>query len=197
MSKSKHSEQAKAGEEAKPAAQPLPESAPAAAAEQELVADEIGKLNDQILRLRADFDNLRRRTRREQVEAGDRIRAEMLGGLLPIVDHFELGLKSAQAAAGVPESVLKGFQMVMDQFRGLLDRSGVVPIDAEGQAFDPAFHECIAHTPSESAAEGTVIAQTRRGYRLGQAVLRAAQVIVSSGPAAAAAAPEGAKEGAG
>jgi molecular chaperone GrpE len=203
MSKSKQNErsesQDKSAEDTKAAAA-AEAGAPAAAAaegEQDQVANEISSLNDQILRLRADFDNLRRRTRKEQLESGEKTRVEMIRKLLPVLDHFELGLDAARAEAAVPAGILKGFQMVQDQLRGILSESGVSEIEAMDQPFDPQLHECIAHLPSEAAPEGTVTALTRRGYRMGGAVLRPAQVVVSSGRSAGSSGEPGPAEEAG
>ena len=183
MSKAKHVGDAGAKEHGGNAIPvPSPEDA-VAAGDQQKVADEIGMLNDQILRLRADFDNMRRRTRREQLDATEKARAEVIMSLLPVIDHFDLGLVSARGR-NVPESVLQGFQMVYDQLCSLVEKAGVTTIEAEGQKFDPAIHECIAHLPSDKHPENMVTEQTRRGYRMGPQVLRAAQVVVSSGPAA-------------
>jgi molecular chaperone GrpE len=182
MSKAKHNEHAHAKESGdKEVPRQSPEDA-VVSGEQQKVADEIGNLNDQILRLRADFDNLRRRTRREQVDASEKAKSDVMMNLFPVIDHFELGLGSAREN-GLPESVLQGFQMVFDQLRGLVEKAGVTLIEAEGQPFDPAIHECIAHLPADTHPEGMVMTQTRRGYRMGTQVLRAAQVVVSSGQA--------------
>lgn len=180
MSKTKHSEESGATEPTNsgPAVPGLEDAV--ASGEQQKVADEIGVLNDQILRLRADFDNLRRRTRREQLDATEKARAEVIVNLFPVIDHFDLGLRSARAG-GASESVLQGFQMVYDQLCGLVEKSGVTVIDAVGLPFDPSMHECIAHLPSDKHPENTVTTQARRGYKMGSQILRAAQVVVSSG----------------
>jgi molecular chaperone GrpE len=170
-------------QEAPPAETPAEAPAPAdESSEQDKVADEIAALNAQIMRLRADFDNLRRRTRREQGEQKDRAQADAMEALLPVMDNFELGLAAAMADVDVKESIRQGFQIVYDQLRGIIEKAGVTPIESEGLPFDPQVHESIAHLPSDQYAEGIVSAQTRRGYRLGERVLRPAQVVVSSGP---------------
>ena len=150
--------------------------------EQDKVAAEIAALNSQILRLRADFENLRKRSRKEQGELTDRIRAETVLSLLPVMDHFEMGMAAARAEAGIPAAILNGFQLVYDQLRRILEQAGVSVIEAADQPFDPVVHECIAHIPSGERPEGMVLHQTRRGYRSGNIVLRPAQVVVSSGP---------------
>jgi molecular chaperone GrpE len=156
---------------------------PEAAAEQvvtpEIEAEEPLKL--QILRLQADFDNFRKRTQRERNElfmfANEAICLEML----PVIDHFEMGFKSAEDHK-TDCSVTEGFRMVYNQLLDVLKKFNVTAIDAVGEPFNPHRHEAILHMPSDKPAE-TVLEQVRRGYLLGDKLLRAAQVIISSGPA--------------
>lgn len=139
-------------------------------------------LESRLLRLQADFDNYRKRTLRERTEWQRDAREEVLRDCLPVLDHYEMGLKTA-ATSGVAPSVQEGFQMVYDQFLNLLQSHQVKPIEAEGQPFDHNLHEAITQVPSEEHPADTVIAETRRGYLLGDKLLRPAQVVVSSGPA--------------
>ncbi|HBA82637.1 MAG TPA: nucleotide exchange factor GrpE [Verrucomicrobia bacterium] len=145
-------------------------------------AREVDALKDQLLRLHADFDNFRKRTQREQAEIGLRANESLLKELLPVVDHFELGLQNA-VKAGALAAVADGLKLVYDQFLTALRKFGLEPVNAEKEIFDPHKHEAITYVPSEEIPAETVIAQTRRGYKLGDRLLRAAQVVVSSGPA--------------
>lgn len=162
------------------AAEPAPESA-VDQPETKPGSDENGALRDQLLRLRADFDNFRKRTRRERDELFLYANESFFTELLPVLDHFEMGLKSAEDHE-TDSSVIEGFRIVYQQLLDALKKFQVQPIDATGEPFDPHLHEAITHLPSEQPAE-TVIEQVRRGYRLGERLLRAAQVVVSSGPA--------------
>ena len=144
-------------------------------------AGELKTLMDRFLRLQADFDNFRKRTARDREALEQRAHEALLTDLLPALDHFELGLKTA-VAHNAEKSVVEGFQMVYDQLMEALKKNGVSPIDAEGQVFDPHRHEAISHVPSDEHPAETIIAQTRRGYLLGNKLLRAAQVVVSKGP---------------
>lgn len=146
-------------------------------------------LKEQLLRLQADFENFRKRTQRDQAETALRANEHLLRELLPVLDHFELGLQNA-AKSGAPAGVMEGLKLVLDQFMAALRKFGVEPVLAENQPFDPNFQEAITYVPSDSAPAETVITQTRRGYVMGGKLLRAAQVVVSSGPAAAAPAEE-------
>ena len=162
--------------EAPPVAGPeeAPETSPATSSETEA-------LKDRLLRLQADFENYRKRMLRDRAEYVRRANEQLLEELLPVLDHFEMGMETARAQKVEP-SVLEGFKLVYDQLLGVLLKSGVEPIDAMDTDFDPHRHECISHLPPEHVPADRVIAQTRRGYRLGDYILRAAQVVVSSGP---------------
>lgn len=156
--------------------------------EPEPAPDPAKEMQEQLLRLRADFENFRKRTRREKEEWNTRALENICGDLLAVLDSFELGLKNA-VDVGVSEDVQKGFRLVRDQLRSILGKYGLSEINAEGQVFDPNLHEAIAQVPSPEVAAGGVMAMTRRGYKLGERLLRAAQVVVSQG-APEAAAPE-------
>jgi len=155
---------------------------PEAAAEQtvtpEVAAEE--PLKNQLLRLQADFDNFRKRTQRERNELFLFANESLFLEMLPIIDHFEMGFKSAEAHQ-TDCSVTEGFRMVYNQLLDVLKKFNVTAIDAVGEPFDPHRHEAILHMPSDKPAE-TVLEQVRRGYMLGDKLLRAAQVIISSGP---------------
>ena len=165
-------------------AQPAPEDAPAAdapaAAEAQPSPEAI--LQDRVLRLQADFENYRKRMDREKKDWIAFASEKLVLELLPVLDHFELGLADS-AKNGAPAAFIDGFQLVCNQLRAALEKAGVQAIDAEGAAFDPHLHEAITHLPSADVPADHVVAQTRRGYKLGDKLLRAAQVVVSSGPA--------------
>ena len=170
--------------EDKPSGGPAPAAAaPAPAGEEEVVSREIETLKDQMLRLQADFDNYRKRALRDRQDQAARAAEDLLRELLPVADHFEMGLKTAREHGADP-SVVDGFQLVCDQLQAVLRKAGLEPIPAEGQPFNPDLHEAVSHLPSDTAPSDTVIRQTRAGYRLGGKLLRAAQVVVSRGPAA-------------
>jgi molecular chaperone GrpE len=155
---------------------------PEAAVEQtvtpEVAAEE--PLKNQLLRLQADFDNFRKRTQRERSELFLFANESLFLEMLPIIDHFEMGFKSAEEHKA-DCSVTEGFRMVYNQLLDVLKKFNVTAIDTVGEPFDPHRHEAILHMPSDKPAE-TVLEQVRRGYMLGDKLLRAAQVIISSGP---------------
>jgi len=142
---------------------------------------DVAALQQRLLRLQADFENFRRRTQRERSDTYRRANEDLLHALLPVLDHFELGFENADPDDN-NESVLDGFRMIFQQTLTALGKFGLAPMETEGQPFDPHLHEAVTHLPSDDIPADAVVAQTRRGYMLGDRLLRAAQVVVSSGP---------------
>lgn len=155
------------------------ETGAAEAKKEEKTAEE--PLQAQLVRLQADFDNFRKRTVRERTEWYQRANEDILLEILPVLDHFEMGLETARDHK-TDKAVLDGFKLVYDQLMGTLKKFGLEPVDAAGEKFDPHLHEAMTHLPSAEHAEDVVMAQTRRGFMLGDKLLRPAQVVVSSGP---------------
>ena len=164
---------------------PMPQSDTAVqeehASSAEGVAAEVEKYKDAALRARADLDNYRKRVAREKEDAIRYANNSLLESLLPILDNFELGL---EAAKNTPEAtgIVQGLQMVRKQLEDFLRDHGVEIVNAEGNPFDPNLHDAVAHEPSADVAEGTVIRQLRKGFKLKDRLIRPASVIVSKGP---------------
>ena len=180
---------------AAPADAPIDPAAEGADAEIEIVDDDGGakvaalekKLaeeHDRHLRAAADLDNFRKRARRDVDDAASRGRAEILNELLPAIDALDLALKNANEATPA-RALIDGVEMVRRQFLTSMKRFGLQPIDAVGASFDPNFHEAVSHIPSALVPAHGVIDELRRGYMLGERLLRATLVVVSSGPPAA------------
>ena len=148
-------------------------------------------LKDRLLRLQADFDNYKKRQLRDRQDWIASANADILKELLPVVDNFERGLASA-SAQGEEKAILDGFSLISGQLKGVLAKAGVAEIPTEGQPFDPSLHEALTTMPSADVPEGHIVTAPRKGYTLNGKLLRAAQVVVSSGlpagtaPAAAA-----------
>ncbi len=141
---------------------------------------DLDRFRDLALRSQADFDNYKKRAAREKEEAIKYANSSLLERLIAIVDNFELGLSAARAESE-SSPILSGMSMVLKQLTDFLADNGLQPIDAEGQKFDPNLHEAISHEPSVDVPEGTVVRQTRRGYRMKDRLLRPSSVVVSSG----------------
>ena len=142
----------KPSEEKEEAQASVPPAAPAVpeTPEADAVSAEIKVLEDQMLRLRADFENYRKRSARERQEWTERAAEELLTQLLPVLDHFELGLKTAREHQ-TDTAVVDGFQLVYDQLQSALLKAGLKPIAADpGTTFDPHLHEAVSTLPSDT-----------------------------------------------
>ncbi|MFO7536403.1 MAG: nucleotide exchange factor GrpE [Kiritimatiellia bacterium] len=144
---------------------------------------ELVQLKDRLLRLQADFDNFRKRTNRERADIQKRACEAVLTDLIPILDNLEFGLQQAAAKPGA-EVFADGLRLIQSQLVETLRKHGLEGMNAVGCEFDPQIHEAMAYAPSNEMAEGRVVAQTRRGYKVGERLARAAMVVVSSGPPA-------------
>ena len=142
---------------------------------------DLDRFRDLALRSQADFENYKKRSAREREEAIKYANSSLLERLVSIIDNFELGLAAAKEQ-GEQSPIYSGMILVQKQLNDLLAENGLQPIEAEGKKFDPNVHEAIAHEPSDQVAEGIVLRQTGRGYRLKDRLLRPAKVVVSSGP---------------
>ncbi len=126
-------------------------------------------------RTQADFENWRKRAARESAAAGRRAKSGLVGELLPVLDNLERAL----ASAGEGDGLAGGVRLVHSELISVLARNGVEPFDPKGQAFDPSEHEALSTRPDEQSGSGVVLDVVEKGYRLGDAVLRPARVVVS------------------
>ena len=156
------------------------ESAPAPEVDVDALQQERDGLADQVLRMRAEFDNYRKRMARDADRVRQQAAETLIRDLLPVVDHLELAMKHRD---GGPEALAEGVGMVLRQFHDVLARHGVEPITAEGEPFNPEVHEAVTQRESDDVPAQAVIEEFQKGYRLGQLVLRPAKVVVSLGTA--------------
>ena len=143
----------------------------------------IESLQESLLRAKADFQNLQRRSAVERSEAVRYANAELMKSLLGVLDDFERALSVAQGAEH-NDTVLEGIRLTYANLIKALADFGLEPIDALGQTFDPAIHQALLHQPTDQAPPGSVIEQAARGYRLRDRVLRPARVVVAKAPEA-------------
>lgn len=135
------------------------------------------------LRSVADLDTYKRRVMREKDELKQYATAGILESFLPVYDNMGFGLQSAEQDAD-PKVVLQGIQMVLSQFKSLLEEHGVTEIaPASGDEFDHNLHEAFQTQPSDEIEEGKVLQLVRKGFSLNGRLVRAANVIVSGGKA--------------
>ena len=138
------------------------------------------QFRDLLLRKTAEFDNFRKRVERERSVVAQRAAEDLLLALLPLVDDLERAL-GAPADTPDGDSFRAGVVLIHRQMLELLRKRDVTPIEAVGEPFDPNVHQAVAQEPSDEHPEGAVSNELRRGYRLGDRLLRAAMVIVSTG----------------
>lgn len=161
-----------------------PEGGAAERSELERVAGERDQYLDALQRLKAEFENYRKRNERERQTIATGAVREVVRGLLPVMDNLERAVVAAGENAEVPggEGIVAGIEMVRGQLAAILAGHGVEEIPAHGESFDPTVHEAIAAVPSPEHEEGTVVEVVEKGYRQSEHVLRPTRVVIASAP---------------
>ena len=134
---------------------------------------------DRYARAMADFDNFRKRTARDREDLVKFAASDVLKDILPTVDNLARALGEAKDKAEDP--FVAGVKLVYDGLVKALADHGATPLDSVGEPFDANFHEALAQLPSDEVEEGHVMSEVKRGWMLNGKLLRAAQVVVSSG----------------
>ena len=160
-----------------PAATDPPEIAPADADRLATLQRERDEYYDRLLRKTAEFDNYRKRIERERREQADQAVVDLLQELLLVVDDFDLALTVEANDAG--SAFIKGIELIHAKLHDLLRKNGIRPIEAIGEDFDPNLHQAVVHEPSPGHREGEIIEELRRGYTIGDRLLRPAMVKVA------------------
>ncbi len=146
---------------------------------------EAARFKEQWMRSAADFDNFRKRSRKELEDTRKAGREELLKDLLPVFDNLERAMTSAERATEV-KPVSEGLKLVLRQFIDTLGRSGITKVPTMGLPFDPSMHEAIQQVETDEVAPGTVMAEVQPGYLQGERLVRAAMVVVAKPKAEAA-----------
>jgi molecular chaperone GrpE len=178
--------------EAAAAPVPAPESAPESPA---LTPEQLAELQaraakadenwERLVRTSADFDNFKKRAAREKQDAIKYATESLLQKILPVLDNFEAALAAAQnSSADSLKSLQDGVAMIHSQLKNTLTEAGLEEVDATGKPFDPNIHEAVSQQESAEVAEGIVLQQLRKGYKLRDRLLRPATVVVAKAPAA-------------
>jgi molecular chaperone GrpE len=154
-------------------ASPTPEQDPLEAAKAEQA-----KLKDQLLRTLADFDNFRKRSRRELSDAERRGRDDMLKEFLPVFDNLDRASAHAETATDV-KALADGIGLVMRQFADTLTKVGIERVPAVGQPFDPSMHEAVQQLETSDFEPGSIAAEVQAGYRNSEKLIRPALVVVA------------------
>lgn len=148
-------------------------------AELDKLKEDFDKLNNQYLRLAADFDNYRKRQEQERESLLKFGTENALKKLLEVLDNFERGAKALEGVEDC-QKVKDSFNLVHKQTADILAKLGLEEIKAEGEEFDPNFHEAVMRTPTDEHPENTVVNVMQKGYKVGDKVLRPALVNVAS-----------------
>ena len=165
------------------------------ATEVESLRLQVEERSGQYMRIAADFDNFRKRTEREKSELELRVKRDAIGELLPVIDSFEMARTQIKPQTEQEIAIHKSYQGVYKQLVDGLKRIGVSPMRAEGQMFDPNYHDAIMREATDEHPEGTVIEDLRRGYLLGDLVIRHAMVKVAIQAEGSVASASGSDEG--
>jgi len=148
--------------------------------EQLAAANEKAEANwNEVLRARAEMDNLRKRQERELEGARKYALESFVGELLQVRDSLELGIQAAQGDAADIKQLLEGTDLTLKLLGGVMTKLGVERLDPEGQPFNPDFHQAMSVQPRDDVPPNTVVAVIQKGYTLNGRLVRPALVMVS------------------
>ncbi len=166
-------------QENNPAEEPAAnDDASEAPSETEVLQKENQELRDKYLRLYAEFDNYKKRTLKEKVDLMKTASADVIKNLLPVLDDFDRAKKNADDDNST-EEFSEGVTLVYNKLYNTLKNKGLQPMESDGEAFDPDFHEAITEIPAPSdEMKGKIIDTIEKGYMLNDAIIRHAKVVV-------------------
>ena len=144
--------------------------------ELESLKDQVAGQEDKYLRLAAEYDNYRKRTVKEKESLWTDVKADTAGAFLPVYDNLERALKQDTA----DEAFKKGVEMTMNQLKEVLTKLGITEIPAQGQPFDPKYHNAVMHVGDESLGQNVVAEVFQTGFQCGEKVIRFAMVKVAN-----------------
>lgn len=151
-------------------------------AELEQVRAEAHEAKEQLARLKADTENIRKRSQRE-VESARKFGLEKFAGdLLEVRDSLEMGLEAANEPDADFKQFYEGMELTRRNLAGSMEKAGIEVVNPEGEAFNPEQHEAVTMQPTEEYAPNTVVSVMKKGYLLNDRVLRAAMVAVAKAP---------------
>ena len=153
---------------------------PAAAGDPAELQRQRDEYYDLLLRKSAEFDNYRKRVERDRQAVSEAAAANIIEDLLPLVDDLERALKADPGAEGT-DAYRRGVELIHRQLNEILRKRGVTPVEALGADFDPHYHQAVTHEPAEGRREGEITEEFRRGYMLGDRLLRPSMVKVAKG----------------
>jgi molecular chaperone GrpE len=144
----------------------------------EQLTAERDRLLDRLARLQAEFENARKRAERERAEQRDFVTASAVEQFLPVVDNFELALKST----GTEKQLRSGVSLIVKQMEEILEKMQVKAVPTVGELFDPRFHEALGTVERDDIPDQHVAEEVRRGYKIREKLLRPALVRVAHNP---------------
>ena len=144
--------------------------------ELESLKDQVAGQEDKYLRLAAEYDNYRKRTAKEKESLWTDVKADTAGAFLPVYDNLERALKQDTA----DEAFKKGVEVTMNQLKEVLTKLGITEIPAQGQPFDPKYHNAVMHVEDESLGQNVVAEVFQTGFQCGEKVIRFAMVKVAN-----------------
>jgi molecular chaperone GrpE len=170
--------------EGAPETAPPPELPPPTPEERvTLLEAEKTELRDRMLRIAADFDNWKKRARKELADVEARSKEQVLRDFLEVVDNLERATASwTDGKEADPKAIRDGVDLVLRQSRSKLERYQVKPIESKGTPFDPRIHEAISQAPTPDAKPGSILHELQKGYLIGDRLLRPAMVVVAIAP---------------
>ncbi|MCB9595545.1 MAG: nucleotide exchange factor GrpE [Sandaracinaceae bacterium] len=146
-----------------------------------VLEEERDKLKDQLLRTAADFDNFRKRSRKDIEQAERRGREAILREVLPVIDNLERAVAATADATDI-KAVRDGVEMVLRLFEDTANRIDLKRLDSVGERFDPNLHDAFQQIETADQAPGTILQEYQSGYMLGDKLLRPAMVVVARKP---------------
>lgn len=171
---------AEAGEGAAPNVIPINAGEPSAVSETEKLKAERDALLDRLARLQAEFDNARKRAVREQQDFREYAAADVIKNFLPVLDSFERALKVGGDSNS--NEFRNGIDLIYRQLQDAIQKTGVHPIVAVGQPFDPRIHEAVEMVDTNDVPDHHVLEELQRGYKYKDRLLRPAMVKVARNP---------------
>lgn len=140
--------------------------------------DQQKECKDSLLRLSAEFENVRKRTQKEKEEFVKYANEKLILELIDIMENLERGLENAKKAEN-KDKLIEGMKLIYKQFKNVLEKNGLTPIKALGEKFDPYKHEAMMQTITDEYEDGTILEEFARGYMLNNKVIRYSKVRVS------------------
>lgn len=144
--------------------------------EKDKIKEEIDEMNNRYKRLLAEFENYKKRTQKDKEGLKDLLVSDIMTSILPVIDNLEKAVKVQTEDKAYQD----GVKMVLKQLQDVLLYNGVKEIETVGKKFDPELHEAVSHVTDEKHGENVIIEEFRKGYRIGNRVIRHSMVIVAN-----------------